>query len=316
MVGGGDHLAGLHAEGVVGLAALHGGQAEAAAEFQPLYPGDGKQQGRQLAFHAGEEGFPQAGGQAGDGGLQDAPHAVPRLAGPEDLPLHGFPRLGGQGGKGAGGKGRELAFAGGLAQGKGRGVLDRAHLLEPGAHPHPFPFQELKQDAARRHDGGGEPAAEMAAAPGVVIALVFDPARIVPMAGPGGVPKAPIVLAVDILVGDQQAQGRAGGAALVCPAQDLGQIRLPPAGGKGGCALAPLQLPGHEIQVDLQPRGQPLDHAAHGGAVAFPKQGQRQALAHGIPVHPIPSPMMAGRAERGVRSSRYWPRAGTRTRVT
>ena len=79
----------FQADGVVGLAATHGGKGKTCAEFQALAGRDGKHQVSQFAFHAVKPRLADACGQAGDDGLQHAAHAVAFTAGGTDGLLHG-----------------------------------------------------------------------------------------------------------------------------------------------------------------------------------------------------------------------------------
>jgi hypothetical protein len=69
VVGGRHDAAPLHPEGIVRLAALQIGEAEAGAELDALDRRDGKGQVGDLALHAVKVGLTDAGGQAEDGSL-------------------------------------------------------------------------------------------------------------------------------------------------------------------------------------------------------------------------------------------------------
>ena len=265
VVGLGDHLAVPHLEGVVGLAAPHEGEGHPGAEVHPLDGGDGEEVLGEDALHvAAEVGGPQPGGQAEHGALHGAAHAVLLILGLQDGLPHLLPLGVIQHGEGLGGHGPQglLVLQGGI-----RNAIDGADV---GTHPHAMPSQHLLGHRTGGHQRGGEAAGEVAAPPVVLAPLAPDKARVVPVAGAGGVADGLVVLGVLVGVADHHGQGGAGGLALKQAGEHLHQIALLPGGCRGVLAgPAAVQLPLHRLQLQLQPGGHPLHHHADGRAVGL-----------------------------------------------
>lgn len=96
VVGGRNHPAIRHGEGVVRPGTGHARQSEAVPEFQALHGGDGIKNRSQTTLHSAEHGGPQSGRQTGDGALNDPAHAVARTAGSQNMLLHRCPSSFGQ----------------------------------------------------------------------------------------------------------------------------------------------------------------------------------------------------------------------------
>ena len=86
----GDDLAAGERKRIVGLTAFHIGDGKARAKFNALDGGDGEHGVRKQALHGVKPGLAHACGHAGDGGFQNAAHAVAVLCGLKYLFLHFF----------------------------------------------------------------------------------------------------------------------------------------------------------------------------------------------------------------------------------
>ena len=122
----------------------------------------------------------------------------------------------------------------------------------------------------------------MAAAPAVFKAVIFAEGGVVAVARPGCPVEGRVVLAVHILVADQDTQGRAGGKAPADTALKSPFILFLP--GRG-------DLPGGPAQRQLLPDillihgdsgGQTVQNGPDGTAVAFPEKRNRQYIAVNI----------------------------------
>ena len=172
----------IHPEGVVGLGAPQLRQGETVSELHALDGGNGEEGVGQQSFHGVEPGSAESGGQTEDGGLQDPADAVALPGGGQDRSLH--------------------LLAPGLVQhGEGRplqGVQIRCRVPEaPIRHPRaagqvgadadsPLP-ESSQEDGSGGNQGGCQPSGEVAAAPGVGKALVFDAPGVVRVTGPGDI---------------------------------------------------------------------------------------------------------------------------------
>ena len=78
----------FQADGVVGFAAAHFGEGEAAAELHALHAGDGIEHAGDAALHAAEEQPADAGGYARDDALELAADGVAGAARVENGALH------------------------------------------------------------------------------------------------------------------------------------------------------------------------------------------------------------------------------------
>lgn len=188
--------------------------------------------------------------------------------------------LGAQEGEGAGGQ--LLQQLGGEVHGiKGLvgGVGDAQDMA---ADAYPPPAQDLAADGPGEHQGGGESAAEMAAAPHVVIPAVPDVAGEIGVAGAGEDLEILIVPRTLVLVADDHGQGGAGGAAVQGAGQDSGDIALQASGGgfvpAGGAAG---HLDADFLHVQRLPGGQAVQNAADGFAVALPENGEAHPVTDG-----------------------------------
>ena len=280
LVGGGGNPPGLvHPEGVVGLAAPQIGKAEPGPELNPLDGGNRESHVGQNALHAVEEGLSHPGGQAQDGGFENTAHAVPLAARGPDGGLHGLL-------SGIVQQGEALGFLFQLGQlgGQGGGViLGKGKILHPGAaadvggNLNPGLLQSGQHNGSPGHQPGGDPAREVAAAPGILKAVVFDIGGVVRVARPEQGRGAGVVPAAGVLVLNHQGDGGAGGPALPHARKDLDGVGLHPGGGK---AVSPgpagVHAPGQECFVHRAPGGHPVQYGPHGPAVALAEDGQAE----------------------------------------
>ena len=243
MVGAGTHLAPLPAEGVVGLAAPHGGEAEARAEAHRLHGGDGEEVLGEDALHiAAVVGGPQAGGEALHRAADTAPHAVLVRLGTQD----------------------------GLLKLLRRGVGDARHVGDAGGDGHAHLPQNQLGDRPGKDQGGGEAAGEVPAAPVVAAALGVDIAGVVCVAGPGEVLQLGVVLRAGVGVLNHRAEGRAGGLPLKHAGENPGLVGLPPGGGEGVPARSAAgELAADEVHVQFHPGGDILQHHTDGASVGL-----------------------------------------------
>ena len=286
MVGGGDHRALCrHAEGVVCLRAAQPGKAEAGAELDALDRRDGKGQVGNFAFHTVKVGLADSGGQAEDGSLQHAAHAVALGTGGADGGFHGLLHGGVQHRKalGLGGKCPHLCRkGGGVVQRKGR-ICKPCAPGDVGGDINARPLQCGQHDAAARHKGSSHPAGKVPAAPGVLKAVVLGIGGKVRVAGAQKVGGLGVVRAAGVLVFDHQGDGGAGGVAVHHTGQQLHRIRLHTGGGKAvapGTAL--IHAGGEEALVHRHTGGHAVQHRTYGAAVALAEDGQRKVAAKGI----------------------------------
>ena len=184
MVGAGLDLAAVHVEGVVGLAAPHGGKVKAGTKGNPLDSGYSKQVLCQHPLHIAAQiwgTYPHR--QSQDSTLDGAADGVQLLPRLQNLRLHGRSCLVVNGGEGF--------FRQGLEQGRGQLCIRKglilycANLADMGAHSDAPLRQQLLCHGAGEHQRGGQAAGEVSAATVVVAALVADEAGVVPVARAG-----------------------------------------------------------------------------------------------------------------------------------
>ena len=110
-----------------------------------------------------------------------------------------------------------------------------------------------------------------------------------------------IVLTAGVFIGDDDGDGRTGGAALEHAAENAVVIRLPPGGIHGGGGSAAGKLAADIRLVHRQARGKAVQHHAHGGAMALAENGQGNGLAECV-FHSVASRRL--RISSGIRFSR------------
>ena len=151
----------------------------------------------------------------------------------------------------------------------------------------------------------------MPAAARVLIPLVLGVGRVVGMSGAQQILRLGVVDAAGILVADHQGQRGAGGFSPVHTGQKFHLVGLG-AGGRKSVAsgAAAIHGGGHSSLVNGQAGSQAVQHSAHGGTVAFAKNGHRYGISKGVfhRRHSIPS--RVGSSVMGRVSARQQPSPG------
>ena len=134
------------------------------------------------------------------------------------------------------------------------------------------------------HNAKGDPAAEMAAAAGVVEPAVLEVGRKVGVAGTGVLAELLVVLAAGVLVLEQDGERGSGGLSLEHAGDNLGLIGLQARGGPQRTGLAAGKIL-HEIGLAERNAGQ---HAVYGnpdaGAVGFTEDTDSEFITKSIHV--------------------------------
>ena len=215
VVGRGNDPAVLHGHRVVGLPAPQPGHGKACAELHTLHRGNAEEQVGQLAFHAVEEGFTRARGQAGDRRFQHTAHAVALGGGSPDGLLHGFARgLAQHRQTGAGVQGLQLGVQLLFLQSKGL-ILHTRDAHRVGGHPDALGQQHALAQRTRCAQCCGDAAGKMPAAPEVLKAAVFHMGGIIRMARAAQAQGLGVITRAGVGVLDHHGDGGAGGAAVV-----------------------------------------------------------------------------------------------------
>ena len=136
--------------------------------------------------------------------------------------------------------------------------------------------------AARKMERGCQPSGEMASAPQIGAAPVFDPAGVVRVAGSGRVGKVNIILNFHIPVRNEDAQGRPGCPALPDAADDAKGVGLYPGGGDVAPGTTEVQLMRNGPFVHGKTGPKPVHHAADLRAVAFTEQGEGDVASKNV----------------------------------
>ena len=263
MVGRRAYLFVFQAEGVVGLGAAQVREAEAAAEFDPLDAADGEKRVGEDAFQRREPGFPHAGLQARNGGLDDAADGIALLPGFQDAGRHGF-FDGGDDGEVLGFQGLDLTVNMGESL-----VADISAAEDMRSDPYAFGLERGERDRAHGDQGRRDAAAEVAAAAPVLIAGVFDVGGIVRMGRTGESEIVLVIRAPRIGIGDQDAEWRAGRPAVEDAADDAEGVRFAAGGIRLALRAAFGQLRGDECFIHRDAGGKPVQHGADFRAVRF-----------------------------------------------
>ena len=188
-------------EGVVVLGAAHGGGFEAVAELYAADAGNGKYGVGDFGLHAVPERLSHANGKAFRHTLNNAAKGISIL-------LCGLQ------------KGVPCVRTGAAANFREAG-------LDIGKMNHPF------GNDAGRNNAQGEPAAEMAAAAGIVVTAKLEVGREISMTGPGVLTEGLVVLRAGVFIAEDDGYRSAGGMALIYAGKDFRSIGLKP----GGCTL-------------------------------------------------------------------------------
>ena len=138
-------------------------------------------------------------------------------------------------------------------------------------------FQSGQHNGPPGHQTGGDPAREVAAAPGILEAVVFGIGGVVRMAWPEQGRRAGVIPAAGVLVLNHQGDGGAGGPALPHARKDLDGVGLHPGGGKPiPPGPASVHAPGQKGLVHRAAGGHPVQYGPHGPAVALAEEGQTE----------------------------------------
>ena len=121
------------------------------------------------------------------------------------------------------------------------------------------------------------------------------PIGVVGVAGAEGLQDVAVILAALVGVLDQQADGGAGGLALINTREDFHRIGLVALGHKAaGAGAAPVQV-GLDVGRAQGHAGRTaVDHAADGRAVRFPEVGDCEKMSEGIAAHGADYPRVQG----------------------
>ena len=313
MVGSRDDAGSLHAERIVGPAARQPRKAEAQAELHTLDGGNAEQQRGQRAFHAAEKRLAQARGQAQDNRFQNPSHGIALGGGRLNGLRHGAGAQRVQHRKIRGVQCVQLLLQPRRVAGKGRVVNARA-LRQMCGDGDALCLQQFCENAARRHNGGREPSAEMPAAPRVLMAAVLHVGGVIRVAGAQQLLCFCIIAAAGIGVFNHKRQRRTRGRAPVYARKHAHRVRLCAGSGYFSLGAAFFHLPAHEFHVHGHAGRKARHCGAHSGAVALAEDRERDAFAVRV-AHRTPSPMMAFRSSKGTLSSLHSPRRGTFTTV-
>ena len=135
---------------------------------------------------------------------------------------------------------------------------------------------------AGRHDAQRDPAAEVAAAAGVVESAVLEVGREVGMAGTGVLAELFVVLAAGVLVPEKDGERGAGGLALIYAGDNLRFIGLQAGGGPQRSGLAAGKV---LYEIGLAERDT-RQHTVHGnpdpGTVRFTEDAYSEFIAKRI----------------------------------
>ena len=138
-----------------------------------------------LAFHAVKVRLTDAGGQAEDGGLQQAAHTVAVSTGGTDGGLHRLFHGGVQHRKALrlGGQGFHLGGQGCSVIQRKTGVGDACTGGDMGGDVDTGPAQRTQHDGTAGHEGSGDPAGKVPAAPRILKTVVLGIGGVVGVTG-------------------------------------------------------------------------------------------------------------------------------------
>ena len=271
MIGAGTDAFAGH-KGVVGLAAAHGGKAEAGTEAEPL----DRRHGEYMAGHSGFDVFihvraAQTGGQAEGEAFDDAAHGIAFGARFKNGLLHGFAARIVDDGK---------AFpprrAQGLHIGPGQvegGILHTRRFSDAGEDFHALLPEGQLGHGSGKDERRRETAGKMPSAPVILKAAVAQVRGEIRMAGPGQIAGGGVVARAGVGVFNESAQGRAAGSVLEYAAYDAHRVLFTARRGQrriaGGAAR---HLGADEFHVQGKPGGNALQNNAYGRAVGFAEQ--------------------------------------------
>ena len=139
--------------------------------------------------------------------------------------------------------------------------------------------QHLLGDDAGRHDAQRETAAEGTAAAEVVVAAVFDVGGEVGVTGTRMLPEAFIILAVGILIAEEDGERGAGGVTVVHARDNLREVVLYAGGGAQGAGLAAGQVLGEVFFAHRDAGQYAVDCNADARSVGLAKNAYSESIA-------------------------------------
>ena len=227
------------------------------------------------AFHGIEPGLADTGGQSEYGGLQHAADTVAAGGGTFNGIAHRLSLCLIQCGKR---KAVQLfQIRGQVCEGR---VFNTGTAGDVRADDDPLCLQRGNHDSRRRNERSGDPAAEMAAAAIILKTVILGESGEIRVAGAGRPPL--IIPAAGIRVGDQDGQGRTGGAAFKDTADDTESIGFLPGSGDPSGGTAKRQAGGNEGFIHGQAGRQSVDDSADLRAVAFAEEGDGNGRTEGV----------------------------------
>ena len=161
-----------------------------------------------------------------------------------------------------------------------------------------FGREYLPGNGARKGQGRGDAAGEMASAAVVIVSAILHMSGVVGMSGAHTVFQNAIVLRMLIAISNLHRERCPGRAVIEIAGEDLKSVLLPARGRQCAAARsAARHIPAHGVPVDGDPCGKSVDDAADGSAMGFSKNGDFQFLSECI-AHRI-CPLMGSRFKRG-----------------
>ena len=275
IVGCGHWPAVLHPDGIVCLTAGHIRKGKPGSEFNALDSGDGEERMGKDAFDRVEPGFTDACRQTGNGGFQNATHAVTSGSSIFNRFTHGLAFCFIQNGKGQ-------AVQPGQIHGQIRegSIINAGTAGNMGADHNSFAPQGSNHNSAGGHQRGCDPAAEMAAATVVFIAMILGIGCEIRMPGPGRA--ALIISAAGVRIGNQDCHRGTGGTAFKNAADNPEGIGFLPGSGNTAGRTAKSQLGSDKFLIHRDAGRKAVDDRADFGSVAFTEQCDGEGSAKGV----------------------------------
>ena len=257
---------------IVCLAAAHIRDREAGAEFHALHAADGEECVREHALKAVEPGLADTRRQADDLGLENAANAVTALAGRRNMCLHSRLRLAGNGGKFRRVKHRAAVLRECL-------VRNIRHTLNVRVDINAVPSERRLHKGARCNHRRRHSARKMAAAAGILEAVVFFLCRIVRVSGARRIAKRIVVAAVLALILDHEAKRRARGPAADRTAEDPVFVGLAACRARARLGLSLIKSCMYEILIDCNAGCKSVQNGADRAAVALAEKRDAEGIA-------------------------------------
>ena len=275
IVGGGYRLPVLHPNGIVCLAAGHIGKGKTGSEFNTFDGGNGEERMGKDAFNRVEPGLTDAGGQPGNGGFQDAAHTVTTGSGVFNRFTHGMAFRFIQNGKGQ-------AVQPGQIHGQIRegSVINTGAAGDMGTDYNAFPPQGGNRNGTGCYQRGCDPAAEVATAAIIFIAMIFGISRKIRM--PWARRTALIIPAAGVSIGNQDCHRGTGGATLKNAADNPEGICFLTGSGNTAGRTAQGQLGSDKLLIHRDTGSQPVNDSADFGSMAFTEKCDGEGSAKGV----------------------------------